>query len=78
MLLAWLLGWVTLFGPARFTGFRFPYCSFPYGLEPLGVLLSFALWALFGAEVGIATLPFADSGRELVVSALIHYAVTSA
>lgn len=78
LLLGYLLGCFTLFGPSRFTGFVFPFCGFPYHLEWLGVLLSFALWTLFGAEVGIATLPFADGGRELVVRSLLHYAVTAA
>ena len=78
ILLGYLLGAFTLFGPSHFTGFEFPYCNFPYELEWLGVLLSFALWALFGAEVGVATLPFADSGRELVARSLAHYVVTSA
>ena len=76
--LGYLLSSFTLFDQVQFTGLRLPDCNFPCGLEPLGVLLSFALWALFGAEVGIATLPFADSGRELVTRSLIHYAVTSA
>lgn len=78
VLLGYLMGCFSLFGPASFSGFRFPYCNFPYEIEPLGVLLSFALFALFGAEVGVATLPFADSGKELVVRSLIHYAVTAA
>lgn len=78
VLLGCLLGSFSLFGPAQFSGFVFPYCNFPREIEPLGVLLSFALFALFGAEVGIATLPFADSGRELVVRSLIHYTVTAA
>lgn len=78
VLLGFLLGSFSLFGPAHFTGFVFPYCGFPYEIEWLGVLLSFALFALFGAEVGIATIPFADSGRELVVRSLIHFVVTSA
>ena len=33
---------------------------------------------LMGAEVGAATLPFADSGGELVVRSLVHYAATDA
>ena len=78
VLLGYLLGSFSLFGPAQFSGFVFPYCNFPREIEPLGVLLSFALFALFGAEVGVATLPFADSGRELVTRSLIHYAVTAA
>ena len=78
LLLGYLLGCFNLFGPAHFSGFVFPYCNFPREIEPLGVLLSFALFALFGAEVGVATLPFADSGKELVARSLIHYAATTA
>ncbi len=78
LLLGYLLGCFSLIGPAGFSGFHFPDCGFPYELEPLGVILSFAFFALFGAEVGVATLPFADSGRELVVRSLIHYAATAA
>ncbi|MCI9368422.1 MAG: DUF3021 family protein [Oscillospiraceae bacterium] len=78
VLLGYVLGSFSLFGPARFTGFVFPYCGFPREIEWLGVLLSFALFALFGAEAGVATLPFADSGRELVVRSLVHYMVTAA
>ena len=33
---------------------------------------------LMGTEAGIATLPFADNGKELVTRSLIHYAVTTA
>ena len=78
LLLGYLLGCFNLFGPASFSGFVFPYCNFPRMLEPLGVLLSFALFALLGAEAGVATLPFAESGRELVARSLIHYAATAA
>lgn len=81
LLLGYLLGCFNLFGPACFRGFQFPDCGFSNWnrhLEWVGVLISFALFALFGAEVGIATIPFADSGRELVVRSLIHYTVTAA
>lgn len=81
VLLGYLMGAFSLFGPGHFTGFVFPDCRFSswnYHLEWLGVLLSFALWALFGAEIAVATLPFADSGRELVVRSLLHLLVTSA
>lgn len=81
MLLGYALGCFSLMGPARFTGFRFPDCNFSswnYCLEWLGVLLSFALFFLFGAEVGVATLPFADSGRSLVLRSLAHFAVMAA
>ncbi len=81
LLLGYLLGCFNLFGPAYFRGFRFPDCGFSNWnrhLEWVGVLISFALFALFGGEVGIATLPFADSGKELVARSLIHYAATTA
>ena len=81
VLLGYLMGSFSLFGPGHFTGFVFPDCRFSswnYHLEWLGVLLSFALWALFGAEIAVATLPFADSGRQLVVRSLLHLLVTSA
>ena len=81
ILLDYLLGCFNLFGPACFRGFQFPDCGFSNWnrhLEWVGVLISFALFALFGGEVGIATLPFADSGKELVARSLIHYAATTA
>ena len=78
LLVGCLLGCFSLTGPAHFSGFVFPYCNFPREIEPLGVLLSFALFALFGAGVGAATLPFADSGRELVARSLLHYVFTAA
>lgn len=77
LLLGYVLGSFSIIGPSHFMGFVFPYCGFPYELEWLGTLLSFAFFALFGAEVGVSTLPFADSGRELVAHSLLHYAVTA-
>lgn len=84
VLLGYVLGCFSLFGPAHFSGFHFPDCNLyrffglGRGWELAGIALSFTLFALFGAEVGIATLPFADSGRDLVARSLIHYAVTAA
>ncbi len=60
------------FGP---TVFRYLSCRFYVHNESLGILLSLVLFALFGAEVGVATLPFADSGTELVVRSLVHFTV---
>ncbi|MDE6591007.1 MAG: DUF3021 family protein [Oscillospiraceae bacterium] len=45
---------------------------------PPSPLANLCLAFLAGAEVGVATLPFADSGRELVVRSLIHFVVTAA
>ena len=66
-------GWI--FGSMRWD---FTFCYNSRVPEALGAALAFILWFLFGAEVGVATLPFADSGRELVVRSLIHFAVMSA
>ncbi len=78
-----LLGFLTqpgsLFGASLTWDVRqFTFCYNSRVPEGLGAALGFLLWFLFGAEAGVATLPFADSGRELVVRSLIHYAVTTA
>lgn len=65
-------------GYFNLSGFRYVACGFYGKREPLGILLSLALFALFGAEVGVATLPFADSGRELVARSLVHFTLTAA
>ena len=80
VLVCLLLGWLSqpgaLFGASLTWDFTFCYNSnVP---EALGAALGILLWFLFGAEAGVATLPFADSGRELVVRSLVHYMVTAA
>lgn len=78
-----LIGFVTqpgaLFGGTLSYDVRdFTFCFNSRVPEGLGAALSLLLWFLLGAEVGVATLPFADSGRALVIRSLIHYAVTAA
>ena len=73
-----LAGDFPIAGPDQFTGYGFLDCGFPDELEGWGVALSFALFALLGAEVGIATLPFAGEGRALVLRTLTHFALTAA
>ena len=78
-----LLGFLTqpgsLFGASLTWDVRqFTFCYNSRVPEGLGAALGFLLWFLFGAEAGIATLPFADSGQDLVIRSLIHYAVTTA
>lgn len=75
LLLGCAIGGVGYF---NLSGFRYVACGFYGEREPLGILLSLALFALFGAEVGVTTLPFADSGRELVARSLVHFALTAA
>lgn len=72
-----LLGWLSqpgaLFGGPLTLDFTFCYNSnVP---EPLGAALAFLLWFLFGAEAGLATLPFADGGRAVLRRSLAHFGV---
>ena len=61
-----------------------PFRLVSYDLEQLtgSVHLALAaellLYFLMGAVVGVATLPFADGGRALVVRSLAHFAATAA
>ncbi len=74
-----LLAWLTPPG-AIFPGFQhlaFTFCYNSNVPKALGVVLAIGFWALFGAEVGIATIPFADDGREMAARSLIHFAVTA-
>lgn len=71
LLLAWLTQPGSLFG-ARLT-WDFTFCFNSRIPETLGAVLGFLLWFLFGAEAGIATLPFADEGRPLLLRSLCHF-----
>ena len=64
-LAAWGIGSLFIGSPSALV-LELLNCGFPRGLEGLGIALSFALYALFGAEVGVATLPFAGDGPALV------------
>lgn len=73
LLLAWLTqpGWLFL---SRLT-WDFTFCYNSNVPEALGAALGFFLWFLFGAEAGIATLPFADEGRAVFLRSLAHFGV---
>lgn len=75
-----LLGWLSqpgaLFGASLTWDFTFCYNSnVP---EALGAALGILLWFLFGAEAGVATLPFADEGGAVVLRSLAHFGVMAA
>ena len=76
-LAAWGIGSLFIGSPSALV-LELLNCGFPRGLEGLGIALSFALYALFGAEVGVATLPFAGDGSALVGRTLAHFALTAA
>ena len=76
LLLSFLTQPGALFGGSLELAFTFCYNSrVP---EALGAILGVLLWFCFGAETGIATLPFADGGRALVLRTLVHFLVMAA
>ena len=74
-LLMYVLGTRAFLGPEVSAVFSYPTCSFPPPFEGCGILLSYLLFGVLGAEIGIATLPFADCGRTLVLRTLAHFAL---
>ena len=75
-----LLSFVTQ--PGAFLGgsftLDFTFCFNARVPEALGAALGFLLWFAFGAEIGLATLPFADDGPALVRRSLLHFAAMAA
>ena len=78
ILLSYLLGMQAFLGPEIAAVFICPTCSFPAPFAGWGILLSYLLFALLGAEIGVSTLPFADCGRTLVLRTLAHFALMAA
>lgn len=70
LLLAWLTQPGSLFGVSLSLDFTFCYNS--QVPEALGAALGLLLWFLFGAEIGIATLPFAHEGWALLLRSCAH------
>lgn len=75
LLLGYWLGTLAFFGPGVAAVFSSPTCSFPPPFEGCGIFLSYLLFALLGAEIGISTLPFADSGPSLMGRTAAHFAL---
>ena len=78
VLLGYVLGTLGFFGDRLAAVFSSPTCSFPAPFACWGILLSYLLFALLGAEIGVSTLPFADHGRTLVLRTLAHFALMAA
>ena len=78
ILLSYLLGLQAFLGPKIAAVFICPTCSFPPPFEGCGVLLSILLFALLGADIGIATLPFADRGPSLLGRTAVHFTLMAA
>lgn len=71
LLLAWLTQPGSLFGGSL--KFAFTFCYNSNIPEVLGAALGFLSWFLFGAEAGLATLPFADEGEALGIRTFTHF-----
>jgi len=54
-----------------------PEMAQAFGSAELAALVQLVLGGAFGAVVALATLPFADDGRELVVRSLGHFGLTA-
>jgi len=77
-MLMYVLGTRAFLGPEVSAVFSYPTCSFPPPFEGCGILLSYLLFGVLGAEIGVSTLPFADHGRTLVLRTLAHFALMAA
>ena len=78
VLLGYVLGTLGFLGDRLAAVFSSPTCSFPAPFAGWGILLSYLLFALLGAEIGVSTLPFADHGRTLVLRTLAHFTLMAA
>lgn len=68
-------------GPLFFGGYSMPAFCQPlihWAGRPWAIFITCALLFGLGAAAGIATLPFADSGRKLVLQSMIHFTFTCA
>lgn len=77
-MLMYVLGTRAFLGPEVSAVFSYPTCSFPPPFEGCGILLSYLLFGVLGAEIGVSTLPFSDCGRTLVLRTLAHFALMAA
>ena len=79
-LIGYLAGSFSLWGPSSFRGFHFVDGTMEnlFGSEALAVLVQFVLFFILGALAGIATLPFADTGKVLFLRSAAHFVVTEA
>ena len=48
------------------------------GSKPLAAILQFGLYFALGAGVGVATLPFAEEGKELLIRSVFHFCYMAA
>lgn len=75
VVIGYIVGSINLWGESSFRGFHFVDGTMEHllGSEALAVVVQFTLFFVFGALVGIATIPFAEGGRELLVRSVLHF-----
>ena len=76
LLIGAFVGSLSLFGDKlSFRGFQFVDGTMEHllGSKALAVTVQFTLFFVFGALAGIATIPFAEEGRELLVRSALHF-----
>ena len=74
--IGYIAGSISLFGNRpSFRGFHFVDGTMEHllGSEAAAVAVQFTLFFVFGALAGIATVPFAEGGRELLVRSALHF-----
>ena len=79
-LIGYIAGSISLWGPSSFRGFHFVDGTMEhlFGSEGLAIAVQFVLFFLLGALAGMATLPFADTGRVLFFRSAAHFVATEA
>lgn len=81
LLIGFLAGSLSIYGDNHFRGLILVDGAMVLrlgGNEALAIGVQLLLCFLLGACAGVATLPFADGGRELTVRSLVHLVLTAA
>ena len=76
VMIGYIVGSINLFGnKPSFRGFHFVDGTMErlLGSKTLAIVVQFALFFVFGALAGVATIPFAEGGRELLVRSALHF-----
>lgn len=69
-----LNGWVNLAGFEPVS----PDLISLIGSKPLAAVIQFGLYFALGAGIGVATLPFAEDGKQLLLHSALHFVYTAA
>lgn len=73
LVLSWLTQPGAFFGAPM--GFEFTFCFNSNVPEVIGAALGFLFWGAFGAETALSTLPFAETGKTVVLRSAAHFLI---